>query len=156
MTPFDKHQPSGITIHHSLTKDSSTLTLEAIDRYHKDVNGWDDIGYHYLSEQFGDEVNIFTGRSTAYQGAHALAVNRTHLGVCAVGNFDEDVPSQEIFDALVNCCIGIMVMHPRITPQDINFHSDVSEKTCPGKLFPRTAFLLAVSDRAQQLGLHRG
>jgi hypothetical protein len=139
--------PTGICIHHSLTEDGPVLDRTAIRKYHKDFNGWDDEGYHGYVERVEDEIRIVSGRNLIYQGAHSPALNRTHLGLCLVGNFDEQAPSQEIFDAAVRTCLGWMKMFPSIKRENITFHNMHSNKSCPGKMFPRTAFLLEIEKR---------
>lgn len=134
--------PTGIMIHHSLTADSKTLSVEAIRRHHVEVNGWDDIGYHLLIEMVGDSARIVSGRNLLYQGAHCPAVNCTHLGLCIVGNFDKTVPLPEILEATSRACLGLMEFYPGIRHENVAFHSQYSSKTCPGKLFPATGLIL--------------
>jgi len=76
-----KAMPSwtGIVIHHS---DTLSGTVESIRRYHIEVKGWDDIGYHYVIYLDGS-VNY--GRLLNKVGAHAYGRNRTHIGICLIG-----------------------------------------------------------------------
>ena len=70
----------GAVIHHSATE---TGNVEIFRRYHIDVNGWDDIGYHFVILRDG---TIQAGRPLSKSGAHARGRNSTHIGICLVGN----------------------------------------------------------------------
>ena len=48
--------PQYIIFHHSLTKDGTVVDWEAMRRYHEQVNGWSDIGYHYGIERVGKGI----------------------------------------------------------------------------------------------------
>jgi N-acetyl-anhydromuramyl-L-alanine amidase AmpD len=144
MEPFASGQPTGICIHHSLTRDSETLSLKAIESYHVNTNAWDAIGYHVVTEVVGDEMKIMSGRSSAYQGAHERKLNATHLGLCIVGDYDKEEPRELVLETAARACVGLMINYPRIRLLDIVFHNDFSEKSCPGALFPKARFLALV------------
>lgn len=55
-----------------------------------DGRGWSDIGYNFLLDQDG---NVYEGRGWTTLGAHAHPHNRTHLGVCWIGNSDTVEPT---------------------------------------------------------------
>jgi N-acetylmuramoyl-L-alanine amidase len=132
----------GIVIHHSETADNGTLLdLEAIRQYHIKHNGWQDIGYHYVIEKVGGVYRVFAGRSIETDGAHALGFNTSHIGICCVGNFDLDSPSQELYDCLSNL-IGFLKNTYGIKDNNIIGHRDTYvlrgvpvEKSCPGKKY---------------------
>lgn len=126
----------GITIHHSLTRDSGALSWGAIKDYHVNVNGWQDIGYHFGVELLGSQVKVMAGRPLTMQGAHCKGLNSTHIGVCVVGNYDLIEPSTQHIDTLFNLCSGLMQIY-NISPYEITYHSDFAPKSCPGRLFPR-------------------
>lgn len=69
----------GIVIHHSATEGG---TVESFDSYHKQI-GFDEIGYHYVIYKDG---SVHEGRSLNKVGAHAKGRNKTHIGICLVGN----------------------------------------------------------------------
>ena len=70
----------GIVVHHSAT---SSGTVESFRRYHMDTNGWVDIGYNFVIYRDG---TIHEGRPLTIDGAHAPGYNKTHIGICLVGN----------------------------------------------------------------------
>ena len=40
--------PRGIIIHHSATRDTDTISFDAIAEYHVGENGWDETGYQFV------------------------------------------------------------------------------------------------------------
>jgi N-acetylmuramoyl-L-alanine amidase len=89
-------KPCFIVIHHSLTKDGDVVDWSAIRRYHKETNGWGDVGYHFGVERVNGEYHVLEGRSMMRQGAHVKNFNNISLGICMVGNFDkEPVPVEQ-------------------------------------------------------------
>ena len=101
-------------------------------------------GVEVTSTEVDGVSRIYTGRPSFLQGAHERKLNRTHLSICVVGNYDETELPEDLFLATVRACIGLMVLNPQIKPRDVVFHSDFSYKTCPGTLFPRERLLNVV------------
>ncbi len=123
-----------IIIHHSLTRDSETVSWGAIRRYHMIELGWLDIGYHWGIERVGDYYEILKGRSMDWNGAHTWGQNRTSIGICCVGNFDEEIPSRALIAKLDNLLAWLVSLYG-ISYSCIFGHRNFSPKTCPGKLF---------------------
>lgn len=122
-----------IILHHSLTKDSQTVSTGAIRKYHTKTLGWSDIGYHFLLELMRDDVEIVCGRMPDVQGAHCKGNNKDSIGICFIGDFDFAKPSKEIWDAGVKL-VRFLMRHYNI--RDIQGHHSYNPlKTCPGKMF---------------------
>jgi N-acetylmuramoyl-L-alanine amidase len=127
-----------IIIHHSLTKDGQVVDWDAIRKYHIEVNGWDDIGYHWGIERVGSNYVIQTGRSETTHGAHTKGMNDKSIGVCVVGNYDLTEPSNEVLKVLTTLCTDICKRYG-LNPEDIETHHlYAGYKTCPGTKFPMT------------------
>jgi N-acetylmuramoyl-L-alanine amidase len=125
-----------LIIHHSLTKDGQVVDWNAIRRYHVEVNGWDDIGYHWGIERVGNVYVMQTGRLETMAGAHTKGMNGRSLGICVVGNYDLDVPAGPTMDLLADLCARKCRKYG-LRPEDIETHHRYAEyKTCPGRLFP--------------------
>lgn len=123
-----------IIVHHSATKDGSLLDLSAIRRFHLS-RGWRDVGYHLLIEQVAGRYEAIIGRPWLETGAHAPGYNKKGIGVCFVGNWQNNAPPPELigFGARHLAAICLML---GIAPENILPHRDVRETKCPGDLFP--------------------
>ena len=129
------NNPQYVIIHHSLTKDSKTVSWDAITRYHIDVMGFDDNGYHWGIEQVDDAFKVFSGRSELSVGAHCRGMNSKSIGVCCVGNYDLTPPPYWMMKELINLVIAILTRY-NIPIENVRGHHDyASYKTCPGTLF---------------------
>jgi hypothetical protein len=75
--------------------------VRGVQNYHMDVNGWCDIGYHFLADKHG---NMFSGRSNSVddrpQGAHD-GCNSQSFGFTALGYYHPP-HNNAATDALVN------------------------------------------------------
>lgn len=135
-------QWKGVVIHHSETADNGMLAdMEAIRKYHKEHNGWADIGYHYIIEKVGGVYRVFAGRNIEKDGAHALGFNSSHIGICCIGNYDLSSPGQELYDCLKNL-LEVLKNTYGFKNKDIIGHRDTYtlrnvkvEKSCPGRRF---------------------
>ena len=72
-----------------------------IARYHRDHNGWNDIGYNFLVDQYGQ---IFEGRAggidQAIVGAQAQGYNSVSTGVACLGTFTDVAQTEPGMEAL--------------------------------------------------------
>ena len=81
-------------VHHtagsnSYTRAQSAAIVRGIQRYHVLANGWDDIGYNFLVDKYGQ---VFEGRFGGVDknvvGAHAQGFNQGSTGIALIGNYD--------------------------------------------------------------------
>jgi len=135
-------RPQGVVIHHSLTKDSSSKSWDAICRYHTETMGWaPPCGYHFGIEDINGVLTVLPGRPLDHPGAHTKDFNHS-IGICLVGNYDVEVPNKERLELLANVTLDCLAQYPWLTPSNVYPHNHFAPyKSCPGALFPWAEFI---------------
>ena len=81
-------------VHHTAgsnnySRSQSAAIVRSIETYHVLGNGWDDIGYNFLVDKYGQ---VFEGRwggiEKAVVGAHAMGFNLGSVGVALIGTYN--------------------------------------------------------------------
>ncbi len=92
-------------LHHTATSNwyseaEAAAQVRNIQHWHVHGNGWQDIGYNFLIDRFG---NVYEGRAGGMElgvvGAHAGGWNTGSFGVAIMGNFNDAAPPQAARDA---------------------------------------------------------
>lgn len=120
-----------IIVHCTGTIPMESTTIEVIRRYHKQHNGWKDIGYHYLVYLDG---TIHAGRPIDEAGAHCSGHNAGTIGICYVGGLvrqgqSGDTRTEKQKEALRLLVRSLKVAFPAI--EKVSGHCDYSSKPCP-------------------------
>jgi hypothetical protein len=148
-------------VHHTVTandyapEDSASIVL-GICKYHRDHNGWNDIGYNFLVDRFGQ---VFEGRyggiDQAVIGAQAQGYNNDSTGIACLGDFTGTAQTSQGLDALARLIAWKLSLHgvpvtgevtltsrggpenryPSGTPvtlQRVSGHRDGDKTSCPG------------------------
>ena len=158
--PFYADSVHFAIVHHtagsnSYTKAQSASIVRAIELYHVKANGWNDIGYNFLVDKYGQ---IFEGRyggmTRPVIGAHAQGFNTGSVGVAVIGDYSSTGISPAARAALVSLLawrldlqhvdpasslVRVSSGNPRypagkaVTLKAISGHRDVYPTTCPGQ-----------------------
>jgi hypothetical protein len=148
-------------VHHTVTaneyapQDSPAIVL-GIAKYHRDTNGWNDIGYNFLVDMYGQ---VFEGRAggvdQAVIGAHAQGYNAASTSVAQLGTFTAGGITPQALEATAQLlgwklslhgvpATGTVVLrsgggslnrYPAGTPVTVNRicgHRDGDATACPG------------------------
>jgi hypothetical protein len=146
-------------VHHtagsnSYSSSQSASIVRAIELYHVEANGWNDIGYNFLVDKYGQ---IFEGRyggmTRAVIGAHAQGFNVGSVGIALLGNYNGGRPTAAARAALVSLLawrLDLAHVDPlskvvrvsdgnprypagrRVTLNAISGHRDTGPTSCPG------------------------
>jgi hypothetical protein len=148
-------------VHHTVNAndyaatDSAAIVL-AIAKYHVNSNGWNDIGYNFLVDRYGQ---IFEGRAggitQAIIGAQAQGYNSVSTGISNIGTFETVTQSDAALNALSQLIAWKLALHGApvegtidvvsaggptnrypsgrpVTLQRISGHRDGDKTSCPG------------------------
>lgn len=127
-----ENTPNKIIVHHSAASEPSPQ-FEAINMWHKERNfplsrlGFY-VGYHYVIEKNGD---IRQARLDQEIGAHTIGENKTSIGICLVGDFDKEKPTQAQSITLGKLLV-ILCNTYKIATNDIYPHRAFADKSCYG------------------------
>jgi hypothetical protein len=146
-------------VHHtagtnSYSRAQSASIVRGIMRYHVLANGWDDIGYNFLVDKYGQ---VFEGRWGGVDrnvvGAHAQGFNQGSVGVAVIGTYDSTSITPAARAALIRLLawrLDVAHVDPlstfswrstgnpkypagrMITLRTISGHRDTGFTTCPG------------------------
>lgn len=164
----DMH-PKWIVIHHSATPDGQTYDFESMKKYHmsyrhegktishqeanklvasgqKVTRPWRTIGYHLVVEEVKGNVEVIQGRNFNEEGAHALGFNDKSIGICIVGNYDKEPPTETKIFKGASLCRNLMREFNIPVDQVIGHRETFAklnksvQKTCPGSAFDMDLF----------------
>lgn len=144
--------PTYVIMHHSLTEDGKTVSWQPIRDYHLSL-GWRDVGYHYGIEIVNDKYEILVGRFEGTNGAHTKEDNKNweSVGICCVGNFDDEEPDMAQWNVAMDLVENICLRY-RIPVENVKGHNEYAPyKTCPGKRFDMDLFRDQLKDRFRSI-----
>ena len=142
-----------IVIHHSATRTGNAEILDGAHRARGMING---LAYHFVIDNGTDgkaDGLIETGPRWVKQmhGGHCrqACINEHGIGICLVGNFSRDEPTEKQLESLVLLVRGLQEQF-HIVDDHILGHGEVIGEfsECPGHVFPWEKF----RERLKQAG----
>jgi hypothetical protein len=113
----DYGQVKAAYVHHTVnlndyTPEEAPQVVLGICRYHRNTNGWNDVGYNFLVDRFG---TIYEGRAggvaAAVIGAQAEGFNAQSTGIANIGTFSSVPQSQAALDAMARLIRWKLPLH---------------------------------------------
>ena len=165
-------------VHHtagsnSYTASQSAAIVRGIEVYHVQGNGWNDIGYNFLVDKYGQ---VFEGRFGGVErnviGAHAEGFNTGSVGMAMLGTYGTATPPAVARTALTNLLAwrldvahadplstvvwssGGNARFPEgvpVTLRAVSGHRDTGFTSCPGNAF--YAQLRSIAQATSAVGL---
>ena len=128
-----------IVIHHSA---SDFGDAASIGKYHKEERGWvNGLGYDFLigngNGSRDGQIEVGNRWNKQIDGAHAgnPEYNKHGIGICLVGNFDTDRPTNRQISSLLYL-IDYLQKRCNINKDNVIMHKTFRKTVCPGKHFP--------------------
>ena len=120
--------PTKIVIHHSASRPDTTM--EQINEWHKARFNFPSsfgsfVGYHYVIEESG---KVYQCRRDNEFGMHSVP-NDGKIGVCVVGNFQKDFPTNEQIVSLEKVVNELKKVY---NINEVLGHRDYNPTECPG------------------------
>lgn len=126
------------TCHHDASYASPNMTTKQALKQVKDhqhthmvVNGWSDIGYHFLIAPGGE---IIEGRPLNTQGAHVAYENTGNVGICVMGQLHIHRPTEAQLKAFKELYTWLC-WELELDSSCLKGHSDYMATQCPGSLY---------------------
>jgi hypothetical protein len=104
-------------VHHTVSandygpEDSAGIVL-GMAKYHRDTNGWNDLGYNFVVDKYGQ---IFEGRAggidQAIVGAQAQGYNSHSTGIANIGTFTDVGQTPEAIEAMARLIAWKLPLH---------------------------------------------
>ena len=148
-------------VHHTVnlndySREEAPSVVLGICRYHRNSNGWNDIGYNFLVDKYG---TIYEGRAGGVDapviGAQAQGFNSVSTGIANIGTFESVPQSNEAVDAMARLIRWKLPLHGAptagtvtvtsaggdsnrwaagtpVTLNRISGHRDGNNTSCPG------------------------
>jgi peptidoglycan recognition protein LE len=110
--------------------------VQSIQNNHMDDphKKWGDIGYNFM---IGGDGGIYECRGWSTVGAHTFGYNRKSIGIGLIGNFQENIPTQEQMNALrILMAVGVQLGKVSHNYQVFG-HCQLRGSTSPGRMFFR-------------------
>ncbi|CAL8105816.1 unnamed protein product [Calicophoron daubneyi] len=109
--------------------DECKRSVRNIQTFHMKVRGWSDIGYTFL---IGGDGIVYEGRGWGVVGAHTYRYNKVGYGLCLIGDYRKDKPTEESLESLKQLIeLGVSCGQIR-TNYTLLGHRDVGNTECPG------------------------
>ena len=130
-----------IVIHHSATKTGNADEFDTAHRARGMING---LAYHFVidngtADMPDGHIEVGSRWETQLHGGHCRQayINEHGIGICLVGNFTHDRPTDKQLDSLALLIRGLQEQF-KIADDHILGHGDVIGEfsECPGKDFP--------------------
>ncbi len=143
---FPSKKWSYIIIHHSATDVGNALSFDYV---HSEKKRWKGLGYHFVIDNgsSGKEdgfIEVSPRWVNQEDGAHCSAdsMNYKGIGICLVGNFNEETVSYKQKESLI-FLVNKLKDYYGIPDSHILGHGQVkgASTDCPGKRFPWREFL---------------
>jgi len=135
-----------IVIHHSASPNAS---VKGMDYYHRVERHMENgLAYHFVigngHSMKDGEIAIGHRWTAQLDGGHLAseALNKKAVGICMVGNFDEDRPTKRQMESL-HALVDFLLARCHLSADAVKTHQQINPiyTRCPGKHFPAKSFL---------------